>query len=226
MDAVLKLRAFFTALEGCHGDPSALKAVFVRHLSARTIAHSAGQAGRDLIGAEALLGLLMHFFSAFSDLRFSETHASVGVEGKEDIGTVLVLMTCRQTGTLMGIVPATGKTLSLPLFVSAKLDTGDDSALFSELWLSMDTRLIVEQLQLLEWAKILFPQLATIMAGFNKGASGSSSASTAASAGLASPSKPAAAPQPQPQPQPQHAAHSSTASDMSESDGSDWFNKG
>lgn len=123
-----------------------------------------GGSGNDLRGKEAILANSLLLLKAFSGLKFTEV-LSAGNE-ETGVGVVLFQVVGSQSGSLMGIIPATGKTLNVPMYESVKLD-GEGK--FVEMWTSIDKFMLLDQIGVFGFLKSMFPSL-TIPGGVMGGA--------------------------------------------------------
>lgn len=135
-----------------------------------------GGSGNDLRGKDAILANSLLLLKAFSGLKFSEV-VSAGND-ETGVGMVLLQVVGSQTGSLMGIIPATGKTLNVPMYESVKLD-GEGK--FVEMWTSIDKFMLLEQIGVFGFLKSMFPSL-TLPGGLMAGAMGGAAAAGGAGA--------------------------------------------
>lgn len=143
-----------------------------------------GGSGNDLRGKEAILSNSLLLLKAFSGLKFTEV-LSAGNE-ESGVGVVLFQVVGSQTGSLMGIIPATGKTLNVPMYESVKIDA---EGRFVEMWTSIDKFMLLDQIGVFGFLKSMFPSL-TIPGGVMGGAAAGGAAGGAGAAPAAAPAIP------------------------------------
>jgi hypothetical protein len=148
-----------------------------------------GGTGEDLRGKDAILSNSLLLLKAFSGLKFTEVLSATNEE--TGVGFVLYNVVGTQTGSLMGIIPATGKTLNVPLFETARVDA---EGRFVELFTSIDKFLILGQIGVFQFLKTMFPAFSFPGLDAGGGAASGGAASGGAGGAAAMPAMPAIPP--------------------------------
>lgn len=151
--AVEAIRSLYRALATCRDDAGVRAAVDAAYAEA-AVQHGTGPRGSDVRGAAAIASVTAHLLRALRNVAFTEVFSAVNADGT---GVVLFRATAAQDGPLLGLIPASGRDVAVPLYEVARVNA---AGRIVESWSCMDKFGLLDQAGLFEKLKAQFPTLA------------------------------------------------------------------
>jgi hypothetical protein len=116
--AVEAIRSLYRALATCRDDAGVRAAVDAAYAEA-AVQHGTGPRGSDVRGAAAIASVTAHLLRALRNVAFTEVFSAVNADGT---GVVLFRATAAQDGPLLGLIPASGRDVAVPLYEVARVN--------------------------------------------------------------------------------------------------------